>query len=79
MTHLGRLHEAYVFCTQAFDIFLAEDLEPDMPNREATEQDMVHAWFRDDELSALIRRGEVLDSPTLAALTLYRLSDPLGP
>jgi 8-oxo-dGTP pyrophosphatase MutT (NUDIX family) len=78
ITHLGRLHEAYGFCTQAFDVFLAENLEPGAPNREATEQDMVHAWFCDDDLSALIRHGEVSDSPTLAALTLYRLQSPLG-
>jgi 8-oxo-dGTP pyrophosphatase MutT (NUDIX family) len=73
VTHLGRLHEAYGFCSQAFDVFLAEDLEQGAPNREATEQDMVHVWFCDDDLSALIRRGEVTDSPSLAALTLYYL------
>ncbi len=43
-THLGRLWAAYGFCSQAYDVFLAEDLTPGAPDRESTEADMVHAW-----------------------------------
>lgn len=73
LTHLGRLHEAHGFCTQAFDVFLAEDLVEGAPSREASESDMEHAFVPDDELDRMIRAGELWDAPTLAALTLYRL------
>lgn len=73
LTHLGRLHEAHGFCTQAFDVFLAEDLEQGTPAREATESDMEHAFVSDAQLDAMLRAGELWDAPTLAALTLYRL------
>ena len=73
LTHLGRLHEAHGFCTQAFDVFLAEDLEQGTPAREATESDMEHAFVSDAQFDAMLRAGELWDAPTLAALTLYRL------
>jgi hypothetical protein len=73
LTHLGRLNEAHGFCTQAFDVFLAEDLVEGAPAREATESDMVHAFVTDAELNRMIREGQIGDGPTLAALTLYRL------
>ena len=73
LTHLGHLYEAYGYCTQGFDVYLATGLAEGEPAREATEQDMVHRFITDAELTAMIRSGGVVDAPSLAALTLYRL------
>ena len=32
---------------------------------------MVHGWFAEDELRAMIRRGEFADAHSVAALALY--------
>ncbi|MEU4155299.1 NUDIX hydrolase [Actinoplanes sp. NPDC026670] len=74
MIHLGHLYEAYGYCTQGFDVYLATGLAEGEPDREATEQDMIHRAFTDDEVTAMIRSGEIVDAPSLAALTLYRLA-----
>jgi 8-oxo-dGTP pyrophosphatase MutT (NUDIX family) len=76
LTHLGRLGTAYGFCSQGMEVFLAEDLAMGEPDREHTEQDMTHHWVSDDELHALVLSGEVCDAGTLAALALFKLSDP---
>lgn len=69
--HLGRLWAGYGFCSQAYDVFLAEQLTHGEPDRESTEADMVHGWFAEDELRAMIRRGEFADAHSIAALALY--------
>lgn len=73
MRRIGRMQEAYGFADQACDIYLATDLVAGEPDREATELHMEHRFVSDGELAALIRAGEVVDSVTIAALTLYRL------
>jgi 8-oxo-dGTP pyrophosphatase MutT (NUDIX family) len=69
--HLGRLFAAYGYSTQSYDVFLATDLTPGSPRREDTEQGMVHRWFAEDELRAMVRSGEFADSHSVAALALY--------
>lgn len=71
LVELGRLFAAYGFCPQSLHVFLATDLTPGEPRREATEQDMVHQWFPESELRAMIKSGELADSHTVAALTLF--------
>ncbi|MEJ3743901.1 NUDIX hydrolase [Actinomycetes bacterium KLBMP 9797] len=73
MSHLGHLFEAYGFSTQGFDVYLATDLTEGDPDREASEQDMIHRACTDAEISEMIRSGQIVDAPSLAALTLYRL------
>jgi 8-oxo-dGTP pyrophosphatase MutT (NUDIX family) len=72
--HLGRLAQANGFSTQGFDVFMASDLVEGPPNREATEQDMVHRLVTEPELARMIRHGAVIDAATLAALTLLHLA-----
>ena len=76
LTHLGHLYEAYGFSTQGFDVYLATGLTTGEPDREPGEQDMVHRRFTDEEVDRAIRTGLVVDAPSLAALTLYRLGHP---
>ena len=73
MTHLGHLFEAYGYSTQGFDVYLATGLEEGAPDREVGEQDMIHRAFTDAEITGMIRSGQIVDAPSLAALTLYRL------
>lgn len=75
-THLGRLWSGYALSAQAFDVFLASDLTPGPPQREHTEQDMVHQWFAEAELREMICDGRLGDVHTVAALALYDLREP---
>jgi len=71
--HLGRLNSAPGYATNSFDVYLATGLTAGEPRREASEADMVHAWFSEVELRELIARGEFRDSNGLAALALLLL------
>ena len=73
MRHLGHLFEAYGYSTQGFDVFLAADLTHGPTAREVTEQDMVQRFITDDELRAMVRHGDIVDAPSLAALALWQL------
>ncbi|MEU8665019.1 hypothetical protein AB0C31_51420, partial [Actinoplanes philippinensis] len=64
---------AFYLPAQGFDVYLATGLAEGEPDRETTEQDMIHRAFTDEEITAMIRTGQVVDAPSLAALTLYRL------
>jgi 8-oxo-dGTP pyrophosphatase MutT (NUDIX family) len=69
--HLGRLYAAYGYSNQAFDVYLATDLAPGDPEREHSEQDMVHEWFSEADVRAMITAGRMVDAHSVAALTLY--------
>jgi len=71
MRHLGRLYAAYGYCGQSYDVYLATELTEGAPEREFTEQDMVHRWVPSDELRAMVRDGRFPDAHSVAALTLF--------
>jgi 8-oxo-dGTP pyrophosphatase MutT (NUDIX family) len=73
MTHLGRLFAAYGYSAQSYDVFLATDLVAGAPRREHSESDMIHRWFPEVEVRNMIRRGQLRDAHTVAALALYDL------
>lgn len=73
LVHLGRLHAAYGFASQGYDVFLATGLTPGETQREDTESDMVHEWRSLADVYAMIKRGELADAHSVAALTLYDL------
>jgi 8-oxo-dGTP pyrophosphatase MutT (NUDIX family) len=75
MAHLGHLYAAYGLSTQGFDVYLATGLTEGVPDREVSEQDMQHRAFTDEEIEQLIASGQLVDAPSLAALTLYRLRE----
>ena len=70
LRHLGHLYEAYGFCSQGFDVYLASDLQTGAVDREVTEQDMVHRAVSEKEFRQMIQTGEVVDGATLAAYSL---------
>jgi 8-oxo-dGTP pyrophosphatase MutT (NUDIX family) len=76
LTRLGRLHTAPGFCSQACDVYLAEELTSGATDREATEQDMTHRLVPAAEFRGLAAGGAITDSATLAAYSLLVLAGP---
>jgi 8-oxo-dGTP pyrophosphatase MutT (NUDIX family) len=72
---LGYLYPAKGMSSQAFTVFVADQLEAGQHSREHEEQDMRQHWFSRGELEDMIRGGIVTDDSTIAAYTLYLLSD----
>jgi 8-oxo-dGTP pyrophosphatase MutT (NUDIX family) len=73
LAHLGRLHACYGFCSQGYDVYLATGLTAGEVDREVTEQDMIHEWRSVADVRDMIRRGQLTDAHSLAALQLYDL------
>jgi 8-oxo-dGTP pyrophosphatase MutT (NUDIX family) len=71
LTHLGRLFAAYGYSSQSYDVFAAFELTAGAPQREATEADMVHRWFAEADVRAMIAAGTFADAHSVAALTLF--------
>jgi 8-oxo-dGTP pyrophosphatase MutT (NUDIX family) len=72
---LGYLHVAHGMSSQAFTVFIAEELEAGQHAREHEEQDMCQRWFSKADLEHMIRAGTITDAPTVAAYLLYLFSD----
>jgi len=75
LRHLGHLHGGYGFSSQGFDVFVATGLTAGPPEREPTESDMVTRQVTAAEFTRMVAAGAVIDSATLAAYGLLRLSD----
>ncbi|MEV7097680.1 NUDIX hydrolase [Amycolatopsis sp. NPDC051045] len=75
LRHLGHLFGWHGASPQACDVFVATDLTPGPPAREATEQDMRHRWFPREEVERMMRDGRIRDNSTLAAYALYLLEE----
>ena len=73
MTHVGRLYLAYGFCTQAYNIFIARDLQQHAPQHEPEEQGLLSKRFTLSEVDHMIRTGEIIDATTVAAFGLMRM------
>jgi len=71
---LGRVAIAPGLTSQECDVFLATGLTRGPLAREHTEQGMEQRWFPREEFAEMARKGEVFDSVTLAAFTLFLLS-----
>jgi 8-oxo-dGTP pyrophosphatase MutT (NUDIX family) len=76
LTHRGHLFTASGFCSQGYDVFLAEGLTAGPTAREATEQGMTQRLVSDREFRALIRDGGIGDSAKVAAYSLLGLAGP---
>lgn len=75
MTNLGHLFGWHGASGQAFNVFLATELEHGAPDREIEEQDMRHRWFSRAEFERMIRDGHIKDNSTLAAYMLLLLHE----
>jgi len=73
MKEAGELYPLYGTVTQKYRIFLASDLRPGVPAREATEQDMITRAFPLAEFERMIVQGEIQDAGTVASFGLLRI------
>ena len=73
MQHIARLHEAYGYSTQAFDVFLATDLTQGKQDLELEEQDLICRAFPIEEAVKMICEGVITDAVTVAAFGMLRL------
>ena len=64
---------AYGLTSQGYDVYLATGLTAGQTEREGTEQDMRHAFVAEEDLVAMITRGDIVDSCTVAAYGLLLL------
>jgi len=74
LTHLGRLFAAYGYCSQAYDVYVAEELTAGPTGREATEADMICEWRSLADVRAMIRDGGLRDAHSVAAFGLFALA-----
>ena len=73
MVHAGRLFQGYGYSTQAFDVFLATDLEQHTMQLDVEEQGLVARAFELAEVDRMMRDGTIMDAATVAAFGLLRL------
>ena len=83
MTPMGHLFEAYGYCDQGFQVFLATGLVAGPQRLDEEEEGLITRWCTEEELWRLVDSGRMEDAPSLAALSLfarYRAvnGDPLG-
>jgi ADP-ribose pyrophosphatase len=75
LQQLGHLFEAYGYSNQGFYIFLATDLTQKETEFEPTEIGMLNKAVTVSEFEEMVRNGEIKDSPTLAAFSLFKMND----
>ncbi len=73
MVHAGRLFQGYGYSTQAYDVFLASDLEQHELQLDVEEQGLIAKAFPLGAVEDMIRDGTIKDATTVAALGLLRL------
>jgi 8-oxo-dGTP pyrophosphatase MutT (NUDIX family) len=69
LEHIGSFAIGSGFTSQTCDIFLATGLTAGEPDRDPEEQGMRQQWFARGEFERMIRGGELVDGPTMAAYT----------
>src|SRR3954471_8947025 len=75
MVQIGLLDVAAGMSSQRGRVFVATDISEGDHDREHTEQDMHSEWFSRSDLEAMMREGHITDAQSLAAWTLFLLSE----
>jgi len=73
IVHIGHLHQACGYATQACNIYLARNLRRRETALEATEQGLISRAFPTAEVLDMVQNGVIKDAATVAALGLLRL------
>jgi 8-oxo-dGDP phosphatase len=76
MERIGGMALAPGLTSQWCEIFVATELTAGEPDRDPEEQEMRQRWFARNELEQMIRTGEIVDGPTMAAHTVLMLHEP---
>lgn len=70
LEYLLTVNTTIAFCDEKIGIYLATDLIPSEQNLDEDEEINVEAWELED-LEELIRKGEMTDGKTIAAISVY--------
>jgi len=73
ITHVAKLHEAYGYSTQAFDLFFATQLAQGEARLEPEEQGLISKAFPIDTVMAMLCDGRITDAVTAASFGLLRI------
>lgn len=73
LERIGSFALAPGLTSQCCDVFVATGLTRGEPDRDPEEQGMRQAWFARREVERMIREGEILDGPTMAAYAMLGL------
>lgn len=77
MQHAGRLYLAYGYSSQAYDVFLASDLQAGEKQLDAEEAGLISRAFKLDRFEAMLKDGTIRDATTVAAYGLLRMKGML--
>lgn len=75
MVEIGLLDVAAGMSSQRGRVFVATGITEGDHDREHTEQDMHSEWFGRSHVEQMIRTGEITDAQSLAAWTLFLLTE----
>ena len=75
MVPIGLLDVAAGMSSQRGRVFVATGITEGDHDREHTEQDMHSEWFSRSDVEQMMREGEITDAQSLAAWTLFLLSE----
>jgi len=71
ITHIGYHHIYRRRISEVSHVHIATKLQFSGEKREASEADMTHEWFTEDEINHMIQNGEITAGDTLAIWMLY--------
>jgi ADP-ribose pyrophosphatase len=77
MQHAGRLYLAYGYSSQAYDVFLASDLQPGENQLDAEEVGLIARAFKLGRFEDMLKDGTIRDATTVAAYGLLRMKGML--
>lgn len=75
LVHIGRHFPSYGFATQAYDIYLATELDQQERQLDAEEEDLICQNFSIEQVEQMIIEGVIKDAVTVAAFGLLRLKN----
>jgi 8-oxo-dGTP pyrophosphatase MutT (NUDIX family) len=73
LQHIGSFAIGPGFTSQGCDVFLATGLTTGETDRDPEEQGMRQQWFARADVERMMRDGEIVDGPTMAAYTRFLL------
>jgi ADP-ribose pyrophosphatase len=77
MQHAGRLYLAYGYSSQAYDVFLAGDLEAGENQLDTEEMGLITRAFTLSHFEDMLKDGTIRDATTVAAYGLLRMKGML--
>jgi 8-oxo-dGTP pyrophosphatase MutT (NUDIX family) len=72
MQYVATVYNAPGLTSQACHVFLASGLTPGATELDPEEQDLIHQWFSLEEIEAMIADGRMVETVSMATVTLLR-------